>query len=76
MATTKESLAKTETINNMRYYVFDKFKFPSVTTILGKMTDQSGLDAWRKRVGEKKADEISKFSANRGTVMHQLCEYY
>ena len=74
---TAESLATTETINGKRYYnIGEGIKYPSVTTILGAMTDKSGIDKWRKRVGEEKADAISRFSANRGTVMHQLCEYF
>jgi len=74
---TAESLATTETINGKRYYnIGEGIKYPSVTTILGAMTDKSGIDKWRKRIGEEKADAISKFSANRGTVMHQLCEYF
>jgi len=73
---TAESLAITKTINGKRYYCIGENKYPSVTTILGAMTDKSGIDKWRKRVGEEKADAISKFSANRGTVMHQLNEYF
>lgn len=75
---TSESLQKTVTIQGKRYYdVGLKTKLlPSVTTILGKMTDKSGLDEWRKRVGESEADRISKFSANRGSIMHQMIEYY
>ena len=74
---TKEALGKTEQINGRRYYnVEEGTQYPSVTTILGAFADQSGLDKWRKRVGEAEANRISKFSANRGTVMHQLCEYY
>ena len=74
---TAESLATTETINGKRYYnIGEGKKYPSVTTILGAMTDSSGIDKWRKRIGEEKADAISKFSANRGTVMHQFCEYF
>ena len=74
---TEQSLATTETINGKRYYnIGDGKKYPSVTTILGAMTDKSGIDKWRKRVGNEKADAISKFSSNRGTVMHQFCEYF
>ena len=74
---TAEVLGKTESINGKRYYnVQEGVKYPSVTTIIGEMTDQSFLDKWRQRIGEEKADAISKFSANRGNVMHQLCEYY
>ncbi len=60
-----------------RYYVIaEDIQFPSVTTILGEMTDKSGIEKWRKRVGEEKADEISKNSADRGTFMHELNERY
>ena len=31
---------------------------PSVTTVLGNTKDQSGLDKWRKRVGEAEANRI------------------
>ncbi len=74
---TAEGLSQTKQINGMRYYdVGQSQLFPSVTTILGKMTDKSGIDKWRKKIGEKEADRISKFSANRGTVMHQMIEYF
>ena len=49
---------------------------PSVTTVLGNTKDQSGLDKWRKRVGEAEANRISTLSMNRGTVMHRLIELY
>lgn len=50
--------------------------FPSVTSILGETKDSSGLDRWRKRVGEAEAEKIGKDSTDRGTVMHRLCELY
>ena len=50
--------------------------FPSVTNILGATSDKSGLDKWKKRVGEKEANRISTLSMNRGTVMHRLVEIY
>lgn len=65
--------------NGGRYYVVNEeegIKLPSVTTVLGKMQDKSGLDSWIARVGEVKAKEISEFSANRGTFMHILHEKY
>jgi genome maintenance exonuclease 1 len=73
---TQQSLSQTETINGKRYYVIGEHKYPSVTTVLGSMTDSSGLDKWRKKIGEEEADRISKFSANRGTIMHQMIEYF
>lgn len=60
-----------------RYYVVDEEKniaYPSVTTILGEMTDKSGIDKWKKRVGEEAALAKSKYAADRGTFMHLLHE--
>ena len=77
---TKESLSITESIGGRRYYNIDDngvlHKLPSVTTILSAMTDQSGLEAWRNRVGHEEADRITTFSANRGPCMHQKLEYW
>lgn len=49
-------------------------KYPSVTTILDKTSDKSFLHAWRARVGEEQAAQITKRAANRGTAVHLLCE--
>ena len=77
---TKESLELTESIDNKRYYNIEKdgvlYKLPSVTTIIGAMTDHSSLDNWRKNIGEEEANRIMTFSANRGTCMHQKLEYW
>jgi len=51
-------------------------KLPSVTTILGNTKDMSGLEKWKKRVGEAEAKRISELSMNRGTIMHRLIELY
>lgn len=51
-------------------------KLPSVTTILSETKDKSGLDKWRKKVGEEEADRISRLAMNRGTIMHRLIELY
>lgn len=60
-----------------RFYIVDEAKklaLPSVTTVLGKMSEKQGLEEWKKRIGEKKAAEVSRFSANRGTFMHLMHE--
>ncbi len=67
--------------NGLRFYQVTEgskivAKLPSVTTILGETKDKSGLDKWRKRVGEKEADRISNLSMSRGTIMHRLIELY
>ena len=48
----------------------------SVTTILDKTKDKSHLIAWRKRVGEQKAQEIVTEAASIGTRMHKYLEDY
>lgn len=51
-------------------------KYPSVTTVLSAMSDKTALNAWRKRVGEDFANKRTKQAANRGTIVHKLCEEY
>ena len=67
--------------NGMRYYQVSKGgeilgEFPSITTVLGGTSDKSGLEKWKKRIGEAEAKRISELSMNRGTVMHRLIELY
>lgn len=50
--------------------------YPSVTTVIGEMSDKSGLDAWRNRVGHAEAKKIGAQAAKRGTTMHRMCEEY
>lgn len=50
--------------------------YPSVTTVIGAASDKTYLDEWRKRVGEEEADLITKRSANRGSMIHDIAEKY
>jgi genome maintenance exonuclease 1 len=60
-----------------RYYDCGNGKwYPSVTTMLGKVMDHTGLDIWRNRVGEVQADKITKQSSDRGTELHDYIEHY
>ena len=65
-------------VNGKRHYQINgvEQKLPSVTSILSGTRDNKFLFEWRKRVGEKEANRISKLSAGRGTVMHKLIELY
>jgi len=47
---------------------------PSVTTILSKTKDMTHLNAWKKRVGEKKAQQIVTEAAGVGSIMHEMLE--
>jgi len=61
--------------DGFRYYQTpDGTLYPSITTVLSKTTDMSGLDDWRQKVGKDVADKISAESLTHGTMTHQLCE--
>lgn len=59
-----------------RYVTPSGSAYPSVTTVLGATKDQSGLDGWRQRIGEKEAAWETKRAGTRGTGMHDLCERF
>ena len=58
------------------YEAPDGSKTPSVTTILGKTKDMTHLNEWKKRVGEKKAQQIVTEAAGVGTAMHNNLERF
>jgi genome maintenance exonuclease 1 len=58
------------------YEAPDGSKTPSVTTILGKTKDMTHLIAWKKRVGEKQAQQIVTEAAGVGTAMHNNLERF
>ena len=49
--------------------------YPSITTVLSSYNKQTILE-WRQRVGEEKANEISRKAAGRGTKLHNTVEKY
>ena len=68
---------KRKQIDGKRLYACpDGNAVASVTTILDKTKDKSHLIAWRKRVGEAKAQEIVTEAASVGTRMHKYLEDY
>ena len=59
------------------YLTPDGESLPSVTSVLSKTKDKTGLHAWRKRVGEKKAEKIMEDAARIGTALHvYICLLY
>ena len=68
-----------EFINGKRHYDIKSEKLPSVTTILSATESPektASLNAWRQRVGVKKAALITKEASDRGTSMHSILEDY
>lgn len=73
---TYQKLDRIENAGPRLYETPDGSRVPSVTTILSKTGDKSGLIEWRKRVGEDEANRISKESAGLGTLVHKHVENY
>jgi len=68
---------KRKTVNGKRHYEGEGKLLPSVTTIIGATKaekDKKGLQAWRDRVGEEKAEAIKNQAAAVGTAMHKFLE--
>lgn len=66
----------TENIDGRRLYVAPNGeRYPSVTTVLSDY-GKEGIMEWRKRVGEEKANEISRKATTRGTSVHKVIERY
>ena len=64
-------------IDGVRYYQTPEGKlYPSITTVLSKTSDMSGLDEWRERVGNNVAEQIMQEAQIHGTMTHKLCEDY
>jgi genome maintenance exonuclease 1 len=62
--------------NGQRLYDTGKAKVPSVTTILGRMKDMTGINKWRDRVGHEEAQRILTEAANLGTATHKQIEQF
>lgn len=62
--------------NGVRHYIdpVTNSHVPSVTTILDKTSDKSGLLEWRKFVGDKRADETRDNALALGDLVHKNIE--
>ena len=61
--------------NQRLYEVPNGNRYPSVTTVTGKL-NEAAIKEWRARVGEEEANRISNRAASRGTQIHELCENF
>jgi hypothetical protein len=53
-----------------------KEQFPSITTVLSATKDMSGINQWKKKVGEDEASKILRRAGKHGTLVHQMVEDY
>lgn len=73
----KNCVQKTDSKTGKRVYQTpDGESLPSVTTILSSTKDMTALNEWRKRIGEDKANQITKEAAGVGTAMHGNLERF
>lgn len=68
-------LSRTQ-VNGQRLYDVLGHDVPSVTTVIGKTKDMTGINRWRKRVGQEEAQRILTESANLGTRTHKNIEQH
>lgn len=72
--------ANTRMDNGRRHYAVPSGNFyPSVTTVIGATQSPEKkkiLDNWVKRVGEAEAERIKNAAADRGSLMHDMCEQF
>lgn len=71
-----QQLSRIQTNEGRKYIGDDQVPVPSVTTVLDATADKTHLIAWRKRVGDEAANQISKESAGLGTIVHNRIEKY
>ena len=68
-----------ETIDGVRYYSVPEedelLKLVSITSVTSHFNKEIFVN-WRKKVGNEKADKITKAATKRGTDMHTLTEHY
>ncbi len=68
-----------ETIDGVRYYSVpdedELLKLVSITSVTSHFNKEIFVN-WRKKVGDKEADRITKAATSRGTDMHTLTEHY
>jgi genome maintenance exonuclease 1 len=65
------------TMHDKRFYELPNGELAmSVTTVLGQALDKSGIENWRREIGEEKATQVLTQAGNRGTAIHLLAERY
>lgn len=59
------------------YAITPELAYPSITSILGHTQPEetkTWIDAWKKRVGNDKAEQVRNAAASRGTNVHLMLE--
>ena len=65
-----------ETLESGRTYATPRGpKYPSITTVLGILSENS-IREWRQKVGEEEANRISRRACARGEEIHKVAERF
>lgn len=59
-----------------RVYARDGNRYPSVTSVLSVMDNMEWYDLWVARIGQAKADSITRIAGDRGTALHAACQHF
>ena len=70
-----EDLVAETTSRGRTYATPDGSRYPSITTVLSLLTEDS-IAAWRRRVGDEEANRIGHRASSRGTQVHAIIERY
>ena len=70
-----EDLVAETTSRGRTYATPDGNRYPSITTVLSLLTEDS-IAAWRRRVGDEEANRIGHRASSRGTQVHAIIERY
>lgn len=62
-------------VGDYRYYKTPVGLMPSITTCLG-LAGKDWIKMWEYRVGKAKANAIKEAAAERGSLLHVMCEHY
>jgi genome maintenance exonuclease 1 len=68
-------LDRRDSEDGRRYVTLDGNAYPSVTTILSILSEES-IAKWRAKVGEEEANKVSLRATTRGTAVHAIIEKY
>ena len=68
-------LHRRESPDGRRSVTLDGAAYPSVTTVLSILSEES-IAKWRAKVGEEEANKVSLRATTRGTAVHAIIEKY
>ena len=71
----EDLVVENSTVNGRTYLTPIGSRYPSITTVLGILSEES-IRKWRERVGAEEANRISRKASSRGTKLHLVAEKY